>query len=187
VERIMIALTRHREFSPDFEHSFALCFPGRLSRELAERGADVHLLPSVRLSRPWEVLRARAALKMLLAKLCVDVAVVHSAWSQIVFAKVIQSAGIPLLFYLVTDANGRTIVERFAQMRFPHHILSISRAVDATAHRLFPGVPSSVVYSPLALDEAAFANANRAEVRRTLGVKDGEVVILQASRLEGAC
>ena len=184
VERILIALAAHKKFSPDFEHAYALCFPARLARELSETGADVFLLPALRLSRPWEIARTRSALRKLINKIKFDLAIVHSAWGQIAFARVIQAAGIPLLFWLHTKATAETFIEKLARIWTPTRILSVSHAVDKTAPLLFPGVPSSVVHSPLALDEAAFASANRIQTRAALGATPDQVVILQASRLE---
>jgi glycosyltransferase involved in cell wall biosynthesis len=184
VERILIALARHKKISSEFEHAYALCFPGRLADELSESGAEVFSLPSLRLSRPWEIARTHFALRKLLSKIEVDLAIVHSAWSQIAFTRVIQGAGIPLLFWLHTKATGQALIEKLARLRFPNRVLSVSHAVNESAHLLFPGVPSSVVHSPLALDEAAFASANRTATRCSLGASPEQVVIFQASRLE---
>lgn len=184
VERILLALADHKKHSPQFEHLFALCFPDRLAAELRALSADVHFLPEVHLSRFWEILQARCALGKLLTKIKPDLAVVHSTWSHSAFAPVIHGAGIPLLFWLHTKATGRAPLEKWAQLHFPTRVLSVSHAVDSTAHLLFPGVPSSVVHSPLALDAAAFKRANRELTRAALGAKPENVVILQASRLE---
>jgi len=183
VERILIALSGHRKFSAEYEHAFAICFPGRLADELSKNGAEVFLLPSLRLSRPWEISRARASLRKLLSKFKFDLAVVHSAWSHVAFAGILQATGLPLLFWLHTKATG-SLLEKCAQLNFPARVLSVSRAVNESAPFLFPGIPSEVVYSPLALDENAFRRANRSEIRATLRTTPDQVLILQASRLE---
>ena len=183
VERILIALAGHKKFSPEFSHSFALCFPGRLANELAEAGAEVFLLPKFRLTRPWELVRARASLRNLLTSHKFDLAIVHSAWSHIAFASVVAAAGLPLLFWLHTTA-GNSLLEKLARLRFPTRVLSVSHAVNQTAPFLFPGIPSDIVYSPLALDEVAFAGADRNSTRSSLGATPDQVVLLQASRLE---
>jgi glycosyltransferase involved in cell wall biosynthesis len=75
-------------------------------------------------------------------------------------------------------------LERLAQLNFPDAIISVSRWVDASAQNLFPGVPSQVIYSPLAIDCAAFEKVDRERVRSELGADENAVVILQASRME---
>lgn len=183
VERILIALAGHKRFSPAFEHTFALSFPGRLSQELSALGAPVFILPRLQLSRPLQILRSRAALRKLLRQNRYDLAIVHSAWSHVAFAKVVQSASLPLLFWLHTTVE-ESLLEKVARLRAPTRVLSVSKTVDATAHKLFSNVPTSVVYTPLALDEEAFVAANRSQIRRELGASENDVVILQASRLE---
>ncbi len=184
VERILIALAGHHAISPGFSHSFALCFRDRLSRELAAAGAAVHELPEVRLTHPVQLMRARRSLARLARGRRFDLAVVHSAWSQAVFGRVLRGVGLPVLFWLHTRAGGDTVLERLAQMDFPDGVISVSRWVDGSAGALFPGVPSRVALSPLALDRAAFATADREGIRRALGAEPGDAVILQASRLE---
>ena len=60
VEAILVTLARHQADCPSLAHEFALCFEGRLGRELDALGAAVHRLPEVRASRPQTVRRARA-------------------------------------------------------------------------------------------------------------------------------
>jgi glycosyltransferase involved in cell wall biosynthesis len=184
VERILIALARHQEVSPWFEHSFALCFDGRLSRELAAAGAKVFRLPEFRLSRPLELLRARAGLAHLLKEERYDLAITHSAWGQFAFGTPVQRAGIANAFWLHTRAEKTSTLDRLAQLRFPDAVISVSRWVDRSAQSLFPGTPNFTVYSPLAIDCGAFEKANPAATRETLGVRNDQIVILQASRME---
>jgi glycosyltransferase involved in cell wall biosynthesis len=184
VERILIALASHKSVSKDFEHEFALCFQGRLATELTIAGARVYLLPSVRLGNPFEVLRTRRELQALFKRENFDLAIVHSAWSHIVFGPVVKAGEVPLIFWLHTRAAGDRLLERCAQLYFPDAILSVSKWVDESAAELFPGIFSRVVYSPLALDEDAFARAHREATRKGLGARPDAVVILQASRME---
>jgi glycosyltransferase involved in cell wall biosynthesis len=184
VERIFVALAGHQGISPEFEHHFALCFRDRLARELAAAGGPVVDLPEVRLSRPLSIMRARRALRKILRERQFDVAIVHSAWTHVVFAREILAASVPLVFWLHTRASGNSALERLAQMNFPDAIISVSRWVDESAGKLFPGVASSVVYSPLAIERAAFDKANRDPLRTELGIERDKVVILQASRME---
>jgi glycosyltransferase involved in cell wall biosynthesis len=184
VERILIALAAHAKISADFEHCFALCFRERLARELQATGAPLFHLPEARLSKPLTVLRARRRLRELLSDIKIDLVIVHSAWSHVIFGASIRSAKIPTAFWLHTRASGKSWLERLASMHSPDSVISVSQWVDQSARELFPGVPSRVVHTPLAVDQRAFAMTNRDETRRSLGVAGNQIVILQASRME---
>src|SRR5260221_9072618 len=67
-ETILTSLVRYQKLAPGLEQRFALCFEGRLSKELAELGAPVSLLGAVRARRPLSVWRARQKLAPLLAR-----------------------------------------------------------------------------------------------------------------------
>src|SRR5438128_9338003 len=87
VEAMLVTLARHRALCADMEPSFALCFEGRLSRELNAAGVSVYPLGAVRVSRPHSVWRARRRLRQLLREQHVDVMICHSAWSQAIFGQ----------------------------------------------------------------------------------------------------
>ncbi len=59
IEALLLTLARHRADCPSLDGDVALCFEGRLGRELEAAGVRVHRLPEVRASRPQTV-RARA-------------------------------------------------------------------------------------------------------------------------------
>src|SRR5712692_9211545 len=65
IEAILIALASSRSLCPGVEHEFAVCFQGKLARELTRFGARLHHLGPVRMSRPATVRSARAALAAL--------------------------------------------------------------------------------------------------------------------------
>ena len=90
VETLLTTLARYRDFCPSMESHFAVCFEGRLSKELNEAGAPVHLLGKTHISQPLSVLRARRALNELLRLETFDLAVFHSTWSQSLFGPIIQ-------------------------------------------------------------------------------------------------
>jgi len=88
VETILTTLARRADACPELQHEFALCFEGRLSRELADMGATAHPLASVRVSRPVSVIRSRRQLQRLLSEKRFEALVFHSAWSHAIFAPV---------------------------------------------------------------------------------------------------
>ncbi|MFL5349028.1 MAG: glycosyltransferase family 1 protein, partial [Hyalangium sp.] len=85
IETFLRTLARVQRLSSGLVHEFALCFEGRLSRELREAGATVHLLGEVRVSRPWTLWRARGELSRLLERGGYAAVVCHAAWPQALF------------------------------------------------------------------------------------------------------
>src|SRR4051794_35451274 len=82
VETLIALLARRTDLACGLEHHFAICFDGRLSRELELLGASVHRLGAIRASRPWTILRGRRNLSRLLESTKFDVAIAHSSWPQ---------------------------------------------------------------------------------------------------------
>jgi hypothetical protein len=80
IETLLVTLARHRGLCPEVEPHFALCFEGRLSKELRACEVPVHLLGGVRISRPWTVWGARSRLRALLARMAYDVVICHGCW-----------------------------------------------------------------------------------------------------------
>ena len=184
VETILITLARHRDLCPQMETEFALCFADRLSQELTEVGARVHLLGNVRASRPTTIWRARRKLAELLRHEHFDLVVCHSAWPHAMFAPVARTAQKPLVFWLHNRVNGQHWSERWARVSEPNLVLCVSRNTQETARRLFPNTPNEVFYSPLLLRDASFTDAERTELRAALATPEDATVIVQVSRLE---
>ncbi len=165
------------------EREFALCFEGRLRRDLIRAGARVHDLGRVRARWPWTVARARRALRAVLARTRFEVVICHSAWSQAIFGPVVRQAGLPLVFWLHDVAAGRHWIERWARLTPPDIIICNSAFTARSAASMYPRVGSVVVRPPLQT-AAGDATPQRTDVRRALGTDDGVVVIVQVSRLE---
>jgi len=77
VETFIACTARRRDLTPELEHHYALCFEGRLARELESAGVSVHRLGTMRTSRPWTVARGRARLRELLRRIEFDAALTH--------------------------------------------------------------------------------------------------------------
>src|SRR5689334_13323227 len=85
IETLLVALARFRDVSPEMEPHFALCFEGKLSRELRDLGCTVHTLGNVRLSRPWTTWQARRRLQQIIQQHHYDVVVPHGSWNMSIF------------------------------------------------------------------------------------------------------
>ncbi len=184
VEKLLVTLARERERAPGLEQSFALCFEGRLWDELRDTGIGLYRIPTARLSRPWTMPRARRGLAELLRKNCFDAVITHSTWLQALFGPVVRQQGARLVFWS-HDSNLRIkLLNLMAARVRPDQIIANSRFTQSTLHRLFPGLPSEVLYCPVGPLEISDPPNARREVRLAMGVSPETTVIFMAARLE---
>ncbi len=187
VETFLVTLARCRDLCPEMAPEFALCFSGRLEEELRQAGVAVHLLGATRLSRPWTVLRARAALRRLISHQDrYDVIVCHQPWTQALFAGVVQKIGIPYVAYF-HGPNGGGWLERLSRWHLPQLVIAPSRFTLGTVQPLHPDVRGEVLYYPLPSQIMATSDLTaerRNAIRTELGAHPEHTVILQACRIE---
>ena len=162
---------------------FALCFDGRLTSELGQRGARVHRLGEVRVRNPLSVWRARRKLRALLDTKQFDVIVCHSHWSQAIFGPVVRRRKIPLVFYLHDASHGKHWIERWAALTPPALAVTNSRFTANTLSATYPHVKQAVVYLPV-FPSAPSSPEERATIRREFETELDATVIVQVSRLE---
>lgn len=184
IERVLATLASYRHLCPDMEPHFALCFDDRIAAELRETGVPLSLLGSVRVSRPWTVLRARRALRAVLARGGFDFVVCHGCWPHALFAPVVRRLGLPLAFWSHDVPQGRHWLERWAARTPPDLVIANSKYTQAAVPQLFPGVPSEVIYCPVPPPQIDDPAAVRRAVRQELGTPADAVVIVMASRME---
>jgi len=185
VESFLRTLTQQQQQqAPGLTHEFALCFEGRLSQELRELGAPVHVLGAVRVSRPWTVWRARGVLQELLWRERYAAAACHSAWTQALFGPAVREAEVPLVFFQHDALAGRHWLERWARVTPPDLVISNSHFSAATLENLYPRVPWKVRYLPVQASSVAEGPVERARIRAELGTGEQDVVIVQACRME---
>lgn len=182
VERIVVQCARSRTLVRDMEPAFALCFEGRLARELDATGAAPHVLGAARVRAPWTVLRARRGLTEVMESVRPDVAVCHSSWMFALAAPAAAARGVPAALWLHDRVSGRTWVERWARTTTPAVVICNSRFTAESAETMFPGLPPAVVYAPVAPNEVD-AGA-RARLRQELQTPDDVPVVIVASRFE---
>jgi glycosyltransferase involved in cell wall biosynthesis len=183
IERMLATLAAAQRAVPGAEHEVALCFDGRLERELRLSGTPPHLLGPVLRRRPWTVLRGRARLRRLLAGGGYQAAVCHAAWSLGVFGGTVHRGGVPLVFWQHDFVHHTGWADRAARRARPVLVISNSRASLDTLGAFLPGAPARVLHYPV--EPTAPAGGDRESVRAEMGVRPGEVVIVQASRMEG--
>jgi glycosyltransferase involved in cell wall biosynthesis len=166
------------------EPHYALCEQGRFSRELTEAGVPVFELGKVRISRPWTVWRARRRLGKILRREHFDLVICHMPWALAVFGPAVKDAGTKLGFWAHAFHEGTGWLERLARRATPDLAIVNSRYTEAGLANLFPRVPSSMIYYPVALTALPQAGQTRSTLRRELGVGEDTVVIIQVSRME---
>jgi len=162
---------------------FGLCFEGRLARELRDAGCTPTMLGEARVSRPWTVAAARAQLRGLLDRQRFDAAICHSCWPHGLFAPVIRSRGIPLVYWSHDVPTGKGWLERWARRTKPDLVLANSRFTALTIERLFERVRCEVQYPPVECASVG-SGPDRASLRSEWGAADDEVVILLLSRMQ---
>lgn len=183
VETMMLALVRQRDLRPEVETAFALCFNGRLSRELEAGGADVFYLGETQIRNLLSVRRARKSLSDLLRRHCFDVVATHSCWSQAIFGRVVRAAGLPLVNFMHGPAQGRHWLERWAKRTPPDAVIANSRFTAGTVKHLFPQTPFEVIYPLVTFKQQKPANVRR-QLRQAFGIAENTTVIIQVSRME---
>jgi glycosyltransferase involved in cell wall biosynthesis len=184
IESFLVTLARRTNGDHDLVNEFALCFDGRLRRELAGLRSPAYDLGAVRTRAPWSVLRARRRLRERLSRGDCDVVVCHSAWAQAVFGAVPHAAGLPVVFYLHDLVRSRHWLERWAGLHRPDWTLTNSQFTARTLSELYPGAPCSVVHYPIEAAAQPLTPEERVALRRELGASDETVVIVQACRMQ---
>src|SRR5229473_2210717 len=199
IEAILIALARGRSLCPGVEHEFAVCFQGKLARELTRFGARLHHLGPVRMSRPATVRSARAALATLLqstqatqstrltpstGSTAFDRIICHAPWAQGIFGGVVRRAGVPLVFWAHDVMKGRHWTERLARRVAPDLAICNSRFTAGTLGNLYANVPSAVVYAPVEMRRSPTDAQERRLTRVSLNTPERAIAIILASRSE---
>ncbi len=187
VETMLLTQVRERDRCPGLETSFALCFEGRFSEELADAGATVHRLGQVRIRQPLSVRRARQNLRELLQQDAFDAVVTHSCWSHAIFGSVARAQSVsplPLVFYMHGQATAGHWLERWARRTRPDLVLCNSNFTAATSSRLFPAVCAETVYCPVARPAFGSLDKIKKELRAELQTPEAATVIVQVGRME---
>jgi glycosyltransferase involved in cell wall biosynthesis len=184
IETLLVTLARFRHLCPEMEPEFAVCFDGRVARELREQGVAVHHLGPVRARNPISVLAARRRLGALLSERSADVVICHGAWPHAIFGPAARATGFPLVLWRHGPLDRRHWLERWAARTRPDLIVANSHFVAGPVREAFPDIPVEVVYCPVAPPEHQCTPEERAATRAELGVAGDAVVIVQVSRME---
>ena len=181
IERML--LTVASAATTDRAHEIAVCFEGRLARELREAGAAAHVLGDVRFRRPDSVWRARRALRTLLNGNTCDAVVAHAPWSCALAAPAARRAGVPILLWVHDAPHGDQWPERRVARMPPDRFICNSFYTAGIVAQWMPGVPRDVIYPPVP-PAAPLTPGERNAIRAEFDATDATTVILLAARLE---
>lgn len=182
VEQMLRTIAVHRAGVPQLRHSFALCYTGRLSGELAAAGCAPFDLGPVRFSRPWTVLSARRRLRGLFNVDPVDVVVTHSSWAHAIFAPVVRAAGVALCHWSHDLPGSTHWTARLARRTPPDLVIANSRFTLDSAGELFCRTPARCIYCPLSHWQPA--EVAETSLRSAFGGAPEACVVLIAARFE---
>ena len=184
IESMLVTLARYRSEVPALEQRFALCFDGRLASELAEAGASAEALGPVRSSRPWMVLRARAALSGVVARQRIEAVACHGTWSHAVFGPAVRRSGARLVTWAHAPPSRLRLLDLAATRTPPDLVIANSAHTAAAARRMFPLAPTAIIAPPVEAPPPFDRAAAGLAVRAALATPDDDVVIVVACRLE---
>jgi glycosyltransferase involved in cell wall biosynthesis len=184
VETLVITLARYRQSCPALDQQFAVCFEGRLKRELLADGATVHELGAVRVRQPWSIWKARQRLLNLIEKNEIDVVICHMAWTQAIFGSVARAARVPVAMWQHMASNGRHWLELLARWSGPDLALCNSEYSAREFRRSFSSIPIQVVYYPVAAPTRSYSRVDRDAARSEFTTPKEAVVVVHSSRMQ---
>jgi len=184
IETFLSMLGRTQASGEAIEHQFALCFKGRLSKELDFAHATVHWLGEVHARQPWTVWRGRRKLARILGDESFDAVICHSSWPLAIFGPVVRRAELPLIFYLHGPIERAGWVDRWASHTPPDRLIAVSEHTLHSGRKLFANVDAEVLNYPLPWPMERFDGSSRQPMRFALGISPQDVLIIQVSRMD---
>jgi len=182
IETLLVTLAKTQHLCPQMEHSFALCFEGRLANELRSLNARVNMLGNVRISRLWMVWRAWGRLQQILDKEKFKIVICHTCWAQTIFAPVVRANNLPLVFWCHDVPNGKHPLEQLAKFMPPNLVIANSRYTQTSVPKLYQ-THSETLLCPVVCPEFTDWKLVRQAVRCEQSTPEQAIVIVQSSRL----
>src|SRR4029077_20030211 len=91
---------------------------------------------------------------------------------------------VPLVFWVHDVPRHQHWTERLASRAQPELAIANSAFTSSMLHRLYPEIATTVVHPPVPDMAARTSRLDRAALRASFGAVEGDLVIVQASRLE---
>jgi glycosyltransferase involved in cell wall biosynthesis len=184
IETVLVTLARHGGEASGVEHRFAVCFDGRLRERLEAAGAPPVRLGPVRLSRPWQVLRARRTLRRAVRAICPDFVVFHDPWGLATLAAGVPRGEAATALWAHAPFTGAHWLERLALRRLPPRILANSDFTARATRRALPRARVDVVRCPVSPPASGWDPSRAAALRASIGVPAGAFLVAMVGRPE---
>lgn len=188
IEKTLVTIQRFQNLTPEVEQSFALLFSGRLRNELFAENATIHMLGTVRMRYPWQVLRARILLGQIIHDKKIDWVITHSLWTHALFASKVRACGAKVGFWVhdaISDpAKKRTWVEFMAKKSPPDLLIANSKFTGETTRWLYPDLQPNIIYPLTQIPSNPDFDLLSNKVRQVLGCPEKRRVVLISSRFE---
>ena len=182
VERMLVTIATVQQPDDDVQHTFALCWEGRLSAELESANAVVLQLGGARLRNPLSIRRARARLQTHLVGSRPHALVCHGAWAMVLFGAVAKRNGIKLVLFL-HDLPSMHWLEAWSRRTQPDVLICNSAYTSKQSRRFYSAVNDVVIHPPMSRITVT-GPVDRTRVRTELNAGDDDVVIVHVSRFE---
>jgi glycosyltransferase involved in cell wall biosynthesis len=187
IERQLAVFAAANSQQASMHHEFALAFNGRLSTELEDYGAPVHLVGPVRLSRPWTLWRARRKLMNVATNHRFDIVICHASWSHLVYGPVLKKMQRPWCVWAHDAPQKLHWIDRCAFTTYPALLLANSNYTRDTWKVWFPKINAKTQYFPIPPLKASSTSIEveaRHQMRAALQTNANDLVILTAARFE---
>jgi glycosyltransferase involved in cell wall biosynthesis len=181
IEAMLVTMARYAGEHPALQSEYAVCFEGRLSRELRELNAAVHVIGEVRMRRPWQWAGAALRLRGVLRAGSFDAAVIHGTWPYALFAPAIRQRSQPVALWCHGVLSSPQIVDRAAGLMRPDLLIANSECTLSSAQPMFRAARTSVVHCPVA---PPAENLDRQQCRAALGLAQSQLAIVTVGRME---
>jgi glycosyltransferase involved in cell wall biosynthesis len=183
VEAFLLAMARHPDPTGRTQHEFALCFDGRFRDELAAAGARPVRVTPARLSRPWQVWRARRALARALDDRRPTHVVFHGPWTWTALAPFARSGATPVMWAHAPLTRGDWL-GRAALLRPPSRIIANSEYTARATRVAAPRADVAVVHCAVPAPPRARDPGIRLATRARLGLPEDAFVVMTVGRME---
>lgn len=165
-------------------HQVALCFEGRLARELRNLGKPPWILGDVRFRYPWTVARARRELRDYLNQNPVSHIVAHAAWSYKLAWPVANARKIPISFWNHDILSGQTRLEKFAARHSPFKLITNSQFTRQSVETAFNRPVDAVIHPVTRFVNLTNRSVARNRLRQEFKTPQDALLITQFSRFE---
>jgi glycosyltransferase involved in cell wall biosynthesis len=184
VETLVVTLARYRQSCHALHQQFAVCFEGRLKRDLLAAGATVHDLGAVRVRQPWSIWKARKRLFNLIKENQIDVLVCHMAWTQALFGSTARASRVPVAMWQHMASNGHHWLELWARLSRPDLVICNSEYTAREFRGASASIPIEVVCCPVAAPTISYSRVDLDAARSEFTTPTDAVVVVHTARMQ---